>query len=37
MNFMQELEEALFYTSLCNVHNNYVLQMYTHNAKLAFM
>lgn len=37
MNFMQELNESLFYTSLWIVHNNYVLQMYAHAATLAFM
>lgn len=37
MNFMQELDEALFYTSLWLVHNHYVLQMCTHAATLAFM
>ena len=37
MNFMQELDEALFYTSLWLVHNNYVLQIYAHAVTLAFM
>lgn len=37
MNFVQELNGALFYTSLWIVQNNYVLQMYAHAATLAFM
>lgn len=37
MNLIQELNEALFYTSLWLVHNHYVLQMFAHAATLAFM
>lgn len=32
-----ELNEPIYYVSLWLLHNNYVLQMYSHAATIAFM
>lgn len=34
---MTEFYTPVYYTALWLVHNNYVLQMYSHAATLAFM
>lgn len=38
MNILcDELDSPLYYVSLWLLHNNYVLQMYSHAATIAFM